>query len=223
MLSDLGEWGDPQVIAEARKRFAAFVNDRSAIRPDDQEMILSIVALNADAATFRQMHEIAKSAHDETELRRFYPPLMTVRDAKLADEAVQIALSNEIPPQAATLHMYLIGALADYHAALSWKTFTDHSDALMKPFGFAATLFMAQYMPQLFWNAVPLDQLETWIKAHVPLQMPPNLARGMEAAAFQVALKKLLVPAADAYVQAKDSAKAAPASIGVPPDDSRRR
>jgi aminopeptidase N len=41
VLSDLGHWGDAEVIAEARRRFAAFVKDRSAIRSDDQEMILA--------------------------------------------------------------------------------------------------------------------------------------------------------------------------------------
>ncbi|MGH8202801.1 MAG: M1 family metallopeptidase [Steroidobacteraceae bacterium] len=203
VLGDLGDWGDPQVVAEVRKRFAAFVNDRSAIRPDDQAMILSIVALNADEATFQQLHAIAKSARDESELRRFYLPLMSVRDPGLADEAAQIALSDEIPAQAAALRFQMIGRLTDYHPALGWKTFTNHSDALMKPFGALAPLAIAQYAPPFFWNAAPLDQLEAWIKAHVPSEMAPNVARGMEAARFQVAIKKMLVPAVDAYARAK--------------------
>ena len=203
VLRDLGEWGDPDAIAEARKRFAAFVKGHGAIRPDDQEMILGIVALNADATTFEQLHEIAKSAHGETELRRFYESLMLVRDPKLAEQAAQIALSGEIPAQADSLRLQLIGALTGYHPALGWKTFTEHSEALLKPLSNFAPFVVAQYMPQGFWNATPLDQLETWISAHVPAEMAPNVARGMEAARFQVALKKALVPAADGYLQAK--------------------
>ncbi len=61
---------------------------------------------------------------------------------------------------------------------------------------------MAQYLPQVFWNAVPLDQLETWVKANVPAEMAPNIARGMEAARFQVALKTSLMSAADNYLHA---------------------
>ena len=75
VLGDLGNWDDSEVIAEARKRFANFVKDRSAIRPDDQEMILGIVALNADEATFQQLHEIARSAKDETRVA----PSSTIR------------------------------------------------------------------------------------------------------------------------------------------------
>ncbi len=202
VLGDLGNWGDPAVLAEARKRFTAFVKDRSAISPDDQEMVLRIVALNADEATFQQLHAIAQSARNETELRRFYGTLMAVRDPKLADQAVEIALSNEIPAQADSLRIMLVRALADYHPVLAWKTFTEHSDTLIKPLGTFGPFIIAQYVPQGYWNAVPLDQLEAWIKAHVPTEMAPNIARGMEAARFQLGLKQKLVPATDSFLQA---------------------
>jgi aminopeptidase N len=202
VLRDLGEWGDVEVEAEARKRFASFLKDRNAIRPDDQEMILAIVARNADEATFKQLHEIAKSAHDETELRRFYTALMLMRDPKLAEQAVPIALSDEIPAQAASLRVWLIAALSEWHPLSGWNTFTAHSDMLMKPFSTFAPQMMARYVPLGYWNAMPLDQIEAWVKAHVPAEMAPELARGMEAARFQVALKKALVPATDSYLQA---------------------
>ena len=202
VLGRLGDWDDLDVIEEAHKRFVAFVKDRSAIPPDDQATILGIVARNADEATFKQLHEIAKSAHDETELRRFYIPLGLVRDTKLAEQAVQIALSDEIPAQAGTLRIEILGAL-DYHPSLAWKTFTENSEKLLKPFGPFAPQIIAEGVPGEFWNTVPLDQLEAWIKAHVPAGMAPEIARGMEAARFQVALKQALVPAADNYLQTK--------------------
>ena len=62
VIGDLGAWGDPEIIAEARRRFAEFVKDRSSMRPDEQAVVLSIVARDADAATFEQLHAIAKSA-----------------------------------------------------------------------------------------------------------------------------------------------------------------
>jgi aminopeptidase N len=201
VLRDLGEWGDAEVIAEARKRFEAYVKDRNAIGPDDQEMILAIVARNADEATFKQLHDIAKSARDETELRRFYISLMLMRDPKLAEQAMPIALSDEIPTQADSLRLEMIGALTDWHPLLAWNTFTTNSDMLLKPFGPFALQIVARYIPQGYWNAVPLDQIEAWVKAHVPAEMAPEIARGMDEAQFQVALKKVLVPATDNYLQ----------------------
>jgi hypothetical protein len=55
-------------------------------------------------------------------------------------------------------------------------------------------LFIAQYVPQYFWNSLPLDQLEDWIKAHSPAEMSSNIAKGMEGARFKVAEKHRLVP-----------------------------
>ncbi len=105
VIENLGTWGDQAIISEARRRFAAFVKDRNAIRPDEQAVVLSIVARNADAETFAQLHAIAQSAHNETELRRYYTALMQVSDPRLAAAAIQIALSPEIPPQAQSLRL----------------------------------------------------------------------------------------------------------------------
>jgi aminopeptidase N len=130
-----------------------------------------------------------------------------VRDDKLAQQVAQIALSDEIPLQAVSLRTDMVGVLTDYHPILGWKTFTENSDTLLKPFGNLGPLIIAQYLPQGYWNAVPLKELEDWIRAHVPAEMEPNIARGMEMARFQVALKKVLVPAADSYLQAKYGTK----------------
>ena len=200
LIGDLGAWGEQDVIDEARRRFSAFVSDRSAIRPDDQPFILFIVARNADAAAFEQLHAIARQAKDETEQQRYYLALMEVSDAQLAAQAAQIALSPELPPQAARWRLRLVVRLASRHHELSWITFTDNVETLLSPNPKYAPLITAQYVPVYFWNSVPLDQLESWVRAHVPEQMSPNVARGMETARFKLSEKNALVPAADAYV-----------------------
>src|ERR1700681_3609316 len=62
VLEHLGAWGEPKVISEARRRFATFVANRTALSPDEQTLVLTIVAQNADQPTFDQLHAIAKSA-----------------------------------------------------------------------------------------------------------------------------------------------------------------
>jgi aminopeptidase N len=126
---------------------------------------------------------------------------MLVRDPKLAEQAVQIALSDEIPAQAASIRLSLISRLGNWHPLLGWNTFTEHNEMLMKPLSNFAPQTMARSVPEDFWNAVPLDEIEAWVKAHVSADMAPELARGMSAAYFKVALKKALVPATDTYVQ----------------------
>jgi aminopeptidase N len=200
LLSDLGAWGDPAAIAEARRRFASFVADSTSIAPDDQSAMLSIVARNADAAQFEQLHSLAKNAKNETEQRRFYSALMMVRDGTLAKQAAAIALSKEIPPQAEALRLNLVIGLHDENPALSWKIFSENLDLLMAAHASFAPLIIAQYSPAIFWNSVPLDQLEEWAKGKVPVEMADNIARGMETARFNFARKLSLTEAADSFL-----------------------
>jgi len=202
LLSDLGAWGDQQVIDEARRRFDRFIKDHASLGPDDQAMVLSIVMRGADAATFEQVHALAKQAGDETELQRYYGALDYVRDPQLAEQVMQIALSSELPPQAAQQRVRLVIGLARNHPQLAWSTFTEHVDTLMAPFPSFAPIIIAQYVPVGFWDSLPPDQLESWVRAHVPAEMSVNVDRGMESVHVKLAEKQALVAAADQYLKA---------------------
>jgi aminopeptidase N len=201
LIGKLGAWDDPSVIDEARRRFAAFIKDHAAIAPDDQSVILSIVARHADAAAFDQLHRIARETKDETEQRRYFTSLMQVGDPKLGAQAAAIALSDEIPPQAAHWRLALVASLADQQRELAWSTFSNNAEMLLAPNPKYAPLIMTQYVPAFFWDCVPLDQLEAWVRAHAPAGMSANIERGMETARFKLAEKNTLAPAAAAYVR----------------------
>jgi aminopeptidase N len=201
LIADLGAWGDEQVIAEARRRFAAFLADHGALTPDDQATVLSIVARNADAASFEQLHALARSARDETERRRFYLALMQVRDPQLAAQSATIAASAEIPPQTAPARWGLVRQLSIDNPSLAWSTFTRNYDVVMLPQGRYALLYTAEAGPEVFWDALPLEQLQSWTEAHTPESLGDSVARGMEMARFELARKRLLARAADAYLQ----------------------
>ena len=205
LIGDLGTWGDPDTLAEARRRFSRFVGDRSTIGPDDQLMVLPIVGLYADAATFEQLHTLAKQAKDDAERQRLYLALANVRDTKLAQQAAKIALDPEIPAQGMQLRVGMVFGLREEHPDLAWSVFSANAQMLFSPAGNLAPLFIAQYAPQSFWNSLPLDQLEAWLKANSPAEMSSNIAKGMEGARYKVTEKQRLVPAADAYLAAARS------------------
>ncbi len=206
VLGQLGAWGDAEVRAEAHKRYVAFLADRSTIKADDQGMVLAIVGLEATPAEFEQLHALAKSAKNETELRRYYRALMLARDPALAAQAVKIVMSDEIPQQAATLRLELLSLLTDEHPQLAWSTFTQNVDALLEPFQPFGPLYLAQYVPELFWRALPPDDMESWVKQKVPAGMAPQLARGMESARYKHAEQALMRKAADAAIANKVAA-----------------
>lgn len=203
VIEDLGAWGDRGVIAEARRRFAAFVRNPRAISPDDQSMILNVVGRYADASTFNQLHTLAKRSRSEARKSRLYQALALVRDPKLGAQAAKIAIGSEIPPQLATLRIGMFFAIRSEHPKLAWAAFSGNAAKLLSPFGELAPLIEAQYVPQIFWDSLPPDQMEAWLKAHVPAAMGPQIAKGMEGARFRVAEKAQLVPEADAYLSAR--------------------
>ena len=204
LIGDLAAWGGQQVIAEARRRFTRFSAARATLSPDDQMMVLSIVGLYEDAATFEQLHTMARQAKDDATRRRFYLALGSARDTQLAEQAGRIALDPEIPAQAVLLRLEMIIGLRNEHPQLAWSTFNGHADMLVAPFGHLAPLVIAQYIPQYLWNSLPPDELEAWLKVHEPPQMADNVAKGMEAARFKVSEKQMLVSEANAYLfQAK--------------------
>ncbi len=122
-------------------------------------MVLNIVGRHADAATFEQLHALAKAATDDAAHRRLYLALAAARDPKLAEQVAGIALSSELPPQDIQLRLAMIGTLRRDHPQLGWSTFSDHAEMLLSPFGNLAPLFEAQYVPQLFWNSLPPDKM----------------------------------------------------------------
>jgi aminopeptidase N len=186
VLARLGAWGDKSVVAEARKRFAAFVADPKALSPDDQATILTIVSQNADAATFTQLHAIAKASANETEVRRYYPILMRVRDPQLAAQAAAIALSPEIPPQADVLRLGLVFGLNEENPQLSWKTFTENVDKLTAPNPGSRPNVLAKNIPGVYWNSVPLDQMSNWITGRIDAGMKETLASSLTLARFRL-------------------------------------
>jgi aminopeptidase N len=199
VLEDLGEWGDAAVIAEARKRLDAFLQTHSGLSPDGLLTVVNIVARTADAATFEKLHTLAKSAKDETELRMYYSALMLVHDEALAQKAAQIAVSKEIPPQTESERVHYVFTLARQHQQLGWKIFTDHSREILRSHSPFDAYVIAQYVPEVFWSGVPLDQLDSWIHAHVPAEMNGLVQRGMEGARYKLAEKKILLAASDAW------------------------
>jgi aminopeptidase N len=207
VLGQLGIWGDPATVAESRKRFAAFVVDRKAVAPDDQFMVMSIVASDATPAEFEQLHAIARDAKNETELRRYYQALTLVRDRELADKVGAILISDEIPKQAGTARLPLLARLTDEHPQLAWELFKKNVNALLEPYEPFGLTFLSQEAPELFWRAAPPDQLEAWFKQKVPADMTTQLARGIETARFRHAKVALMRKAADAAVSAKTAAR----------------
>ena len=95
LISMLGELGDAEVLAEARRRFAASATDPQAMPPDLRRTVLGMVARNADAATWDQLHALAQSETSSMLRGQYYGLLARAKNKDLAQRALDMALTTE--------------------------------------------------------------------------------------------------------------------------------
>ncbi len=96
VLTALGQFDEPAVIAEARRRFTAWLTAPDSLTGAARETVLTVVADHADAATWDQLHALARKAVDVSDMTRLYRNLGASQDQDLADKALALALTSEL-------------------------------------------------------------------------------------------------------------------------------
>ncbi len=95
LIDTLSELGDANVIAEARRRYAAMDKDPSAVPGPLRKTVLAVVAQHADAATWDGLRTRARAETNPLLRDRLYVLLATAEDKALAERALQLALTEE--------------------------------------------------------------------------------------------------------------------------------
>jgi aminopeptidase N len=116
LVTTLGNIGDAAVAAEARRRFAALESDPKALDGPLKTIWLAIVARNATPAEWDRLAAMARTAPTATEKLNYYELLGGVKDAALAQRALDFALTGE----AGTASAQIISAVAGEHPDLAF-------------------------------------------------------------------------------------------------------
>jgi aminopeptidase N len=116
LVTTLGNIGEPTVVAEARRRFAALERDPKALDGPLKTTWLAISARNATPAEWDRLAAMAGSAPTATERQSYYALLGAVKDAALAQKALDFALTGEAGTTSATI----IAAVAGEHPDLAF-------------------------------------------------------------------------------------------------------
>jgi len=92
VLSDLG---DPDLVAEARRRYARLATDANAVPGPLRKTVMGIVAQHADAAMWDELHAAARAETTPLVRDQRYTLLAAVEDRDLAMRALRLALTDE--------------------------------------------------------------------------------------------------------------------------------
>jgi aminopeptidase N len=125
LMATLGGLGDPAVLTEANRRFAA--DDPSVTAGPLRETILGVVARNADAATWDRLRAMARAERNPLVRQQLYRLLGAARDPALARRALELALTDE---PGATNSSSLISAVSGGHPDMAFDYALEHREAV---------------------------------------------------------------------------------------------
>jgi len=123
LITELGKVGDPAVVAEANRLFAAWTQDRNAIAGSLKSAWLSVVARNATPVTWNTLHEAARTTRTQAERSSLYELLSSAKDEALARQALQLAISGE---PGKTISASMITAVAEAHPQMAFDFVLTH-------------------------------------------------------------------------------------------------
>ncbi len=198
LIGVLSALGDEQVIAQARRRFAASQTDPSALPPELRRTVLGIVARNADAATWDKLHAMARQETSSMIRDQYYGLLAAAKDEALAQRALDMALTEE---PGATNSAGMIGSVSREHADMAFDFAVAHREQVDK---LVDSTSRARYYPGLGSSASDLAMVDK-IKAFADKHIAPTSRRSAETAMSsirtRVKLRAERLPQIDAWLE----------------------
>ncbi len=201
MIAALAAFGDEAVIAEARRRFEAYLEVPEYLDPSILSTVVYTVAAKADAAMFDILHERAKNADNPREQRLFYGALTTIEDEALAKRAIEIFLSDEVSPQLAPRYFR---AMASDHPRLVWDYYLANHKEIeadidpLERLEYGPSIAAATGDPEI------AAELEAFAAEHLPDSAKVPVERAIQRIEVRAAIKRERLPEVVAWLDARE-------------------
>ena len=200
VLKAMGRFGDPAVIAEARRRFAAFRADPASLTGSGRETVLAVVARQADAATWDQIHALALAAAQPVEKARLYRLLGAAQDPALADRALVLALKGEPP---ATVVPALIRAVAQVHPDRAFEFALAHRDAVESTLEPTSRSSFIASLATGSRRRLTAERVEGFAALALPASAQAEAAKAVSAIRFRAEVIERRLPEVDRWLAAR--------------------
>ncbi len=114
LIGALGDLQDPATLAEAHRRFDAFMRNPDSLSPDLRTPVLSMVGHSADQATYDTLKRLGIAATSTEEKLRYFSAMAGATDPKLVAESVAFAEAGEVPDGRITRYIAVISQDSDH-------------------------------------------------------------------------------------------------------------
>jgi aminopeptidase N len=123
LIADLGQVGEPHVVAEGQRLLAALQRDPNAMPGSLKASWLGVIARNADGKTWEKLHEMAATARSSTERSTYYELLGRAKDDALARRALDLSITKE---PGTTVSAGIIASAAENHPTMALDFVLSH-------------------------------------------------------------------------------------------------
>jgi aminopeptidase N len=190
VIGRLARLGDEDVIAEARRRFEAFLRQPDSLAGSLRDPVFAIVGRYADVAMWEKLHAMARGADKTEDQNRYYAALQSVQDVALARRTLELALTEE---RTFAQWFGIVGTVALAHPDLAWEFARAHADALLAkiPEG-GAFLTRSRYFGGIAAassDATRADELEAFVREKLGPNAAAETAKVAEEIRFKAAFK----------------------------------
>jgi aminopeptidase N len=199
LIRALGEFGDPEIVAESKRRFAAFLTDPKSLSPALLDAVSHVVGVNADRANYDALLALARKSTATNERVRYYDAAASARDTSLAGETLALTLTQELPN---TIVNGLINqtAFSGGQGQLAWDFIRKNLDTLTTRQG---PDFDDHFIPNFMTNfsdAAHEAELAQFAPAQATSGGRVSTSRALEAIAISIEVKENVLPSIDRYV-----------------------
>ncbi|MGR4862816.1 M1 family metallopeptidase [Caulobacter sp. LARHSG274] len=197
LIEKLGALGDPAVVAEARRRYAADKTDPAAVPGALRKAILAVVARQADAAAWEALH--VQAAAEKTPLIRdeLYIQLASAEDEALAAKALDLALTSE-PSE--TLSSNMISRVAALHPDLAFDFAVAHKDAVNGKVDMASRTKFIPGLARRSADPAMIGKVRAYAAANLPEGSRGEAEKSVASITDRIKTRKAVTPQITAWV-----------------------
>jgi aminopeptidase N len=206
LITALGEFGDGDVIAEAKRRFAGFVQDPSSLPNALRDAVTHLAGISADRASYDTLLALARKTTVTNERLRYYYAAASGRDPALARATLALTLTDELPNA-------IVGGVINAVASsgeqpdLAWDFVKANYDALAAKLGPTfRDLFVASFMTN-FSDEAHAAELAHFAPAQATSGGRVMTARALETIAISADLKTRALPAIEAWIKQRNGTR----------------
>jgi aminopeptidase N len=179
LLAAMGRFSDAAVVAEAKRRFKEFIAAPSRVSAAQRNIVLGVVAANADGPTWDQLHALARTAATELEKQDYYRLLGVAADPRIAQRALDLSLTQEAP---VTLRPLILDSVAREHPELAADFAITHWNVIDP---MLESDSKSQYVPSLAGGSSDLNMIMR-LNAFAAGNIPSSARSGLEKAIARI-------------------------------------